>query len=44
VAGESKGESLGVLLGHFLGRAKKWHKNAIRSARDEIAQYEHPKK
>jgi hypothetical protein len=26
-----------------LGRAKKWHKNAIRSARDEIAQYERTK-
>jgi hypothetical protein len=24
--GRSKGERLGVLLGHFLGRAKKWHK------------------
>jgi len=40
--GGSQGERLGVFLGHFLGRAKKWHQKRHSSARDEIAQYERP--
>jgi len=37
-----KAAAFGAFLGHFLGRAKKWHSKANRSARAAGTQYERP--